>query len=101
LIDIKNTKSLALSATPSKKADFVLNKANLIKLHQFKPPSIMWHRPTSWLTDQTHDWTMTKSLVSFYNAKSEATKIQTTQNNNNGSHGISLLRISQTSHFSN
>jgi hypothetical protein len=54
-----------------------------------KPPGInpesllkMWHRPTSWLTDQTQDWTKTRNLHSFYNVKSEDTKMKINQKNN-------------------
>jgi hypothetical protein len=27
----------------------------------------MWHRPTSWLSEQTQDSTQTRELRSFYN----------------------------------
>jgi hypothetical protein len=32
-----------------------------------------WHRPSSWLTDQTPDWKPMENLASFYNANYKAT----------------------------
>jgi hypothetical protein len=62
-IATKNIRFSAPSATPSERVDFLLNKTKLINLHQFEPPSFLWHRPTSWLTDQIHNWMMTKSTM--------------------------------------
>ncbi len=81
LPNTKNTKYSAPLVQQSEMVDF-LNKTNLINQDQLDPPSIMWHRPTSWLIDQTQDWTQMGNLHSFYNAKSEVTKTQTTQKHN-------------------
>jgi len=45
------------------------------------PPWIVWHRPFSWRTSQTQDWTEKASLSSFYNANLEATPTQTNLQN--------------------
>ncbi len=49
--------------------------------NQSMPPWIVWHRPFSWRTSQTQDWTEKASLSSFYNANLEATPTQTNLQN--------------------
>jgi hypothetical protein len=59
-------KPSALSLTQSEKVDLVLNLPNFSKLSQSEPPWTAWHRPTSWLINQTQDWMQMESLHSFY-----------------------------------
>jgi hypothetical protein len=80
--DSNDTKSLGLSATQLEKVDYLINKTKLLNLKQLDPPSIMWHRPTSWLTDQIHDSTTITNLHSFYKDNYAVTKIQTNQKYN-------------------
>ncbi len=55
------------------KVDFLLQNLLRFEVTQSKPPWIAYHRPLSWLTSQTPDWTQTKTLHSFYNANFDAT----------------------------
>jgi hypothetical protein len=65
---IKNIGYSVHSLTHSEKIDLVLQKI-IPPLNQslLEPPWIMWHRPTSWLSEQTQDSTQTRELRSFYN----------------------------------
>jgi len=65
------TRSSALLLKPSERVDFLLSHPSLSRLNQSEPPWISWHRPSSWLTDQIHDWIPTENLRSFYNANFE------------------------------
>jgi hypothetical protein len=42
----------------------------------------MWHRPLSWLTSLTQDWTTKGSLHSFYSDNYKTTLITTHQSDN-------------------
>jgi hypothetical protein len=71
----KNTRYSGPSPHPSAKVDFVLENLLNSKVTQLEPPWIAYHRPLSWLTDQTQGWTKTATLHSFYSANYDATKV--------------------------
>ncbi len=73
--EAKNTGYSGHLPHPSAKVDFVLENLLNSKVTQIEPPWIAYHRPLSWLTDQTQDWTKTATLHSFYNANYDATKV--------------------------
>ena len=79
---IRSIKSWGLSATQSEKVDFILHQSKLIKLNQFEPPWIMFHRPSSWLEGLTQDSIETASLLSFYKDNFEVTEPPMHQKNN-------------------
>jgi hypothetical protein len=65
----KNTASSAPSLMQSEEADLALQ--SLIKPSSqspSEPPWIVWHRSTSWLTEQILDSTQTNISHTFYNA---------------------------------
>ncbi len=72
--DTKNIRSSVPFAIQSTKVDFLLSNTELIKLDKFDPPSTMWYRPTSWLTDQTPVLIQITNLHSFYSEKSKDIK---------------------------
>jgi hypothetical protein len=55
-ITIKGLEPFALQ---SEKVDFIIHKLGQMNWKQLELPWIIWHRPTSWLTDQIQDWTET------------------------------------------
>jgi len=63
--------------TQSEKVDLALNIIKLSSPSQSVPPWITWHRPLSWLTSPTQDWTEKINLHSFYNASLDTTPTQT------------------------
>ncbi len=65
------------SLTPTEKVDLALNIIKLSSLIQSMPPWIAWHRPLSWLTSPTQDWTESLNLPLFYNTNSDVTPTQT------------------------
>jgi hypothetical protein len=67
------TRSCVPLHTPSEKVDYVLNLPSFSSLSRSVPPWIAWHRPSSWLTGQTHAWMQTESLHSFDSASLEDT----------------------------
>jgi hypothetical protein len=68
-----NTKSLALSLKPSERVDFVIEHLKMLRPNQSEPPWTVWHRPTSWLTEQTRDLTPMENLHLFYKGNYEDT----------------------------
>ncbi len=76
------TESLELSLTQSERVDLVLRVTKHSCQNQLEPPWIMWHRPLSWLTSLTPDWTAKENLHSFYSANYEITPTMTNQNDN-------------------
>jgi hypothetical protein len=66
LVEEINKESSVHSLTQSERVDFVLEKPKLLNLNQSEPPWTVWHRPLSWLTKQTPDWTQMGNLHSFY-----------------------------------
>jgi hypothetical protein len=72
--------SSVLTLTHTMKVDLVFQRL-IIPLNQnlLEPPWIAWHRPTSWLSNQTLDLTAINELHSFYNANLEDTTLQTHQ----------------------
>lgn len=76
------TESLELSLTQSERVDLVLRVTKHSCQNQLEPPWIMWHRPLSWLTSLTPDWTTKENLHSFYSANYEITPTMTNQNDN-------------------
>jgi hypothetical protein len=52
--------------SPPEKVDLVLSLPDFSKLSQSEPPWIVWHKHTSWLSDQTQDWMLMASLPSIY-----------------------------------
>jgi hypothetical protein len=69
-----DTESWQPLLTQSKKVDLVLNLLNKSKRTQSEPPWIMWHRPLSWLTSLTQDWTMKENLHTFYSSNYDTTQ---------------------------
>jgi len=80
-IEDSDTKFLAPSLTQSERVDSVLNLPSFSRLGQSEPPWIAWHRPTSWLTEQTQGWTQMESLLSFYNDNSGDISLSTLEKN--------------------
>jgi len=70
------TESSQLLLMQSEKVDTVLKIIQNSSQSLSEPP---WHRPLSWLTSQTQDWTERISLPSFYSANSEVMPILTNQ----------------------
>jgi hypothetical protein len=66
----KNKKFSVHLLNQSERVDF-LEQQKLLNLSQSEPPWTVWHRPTSWLTDQIQGWTPMEDLYSFYNASFE------------------------------
>jgi hypothetical protein len=65
--------------SPSVKVNIVLRDIiNPSNQNQSEPPWTAWLRPSSWLTDQTQDWTGRISLHSFYSDSCEDTLPLTT-----------------------
>jgi hypothetical protein len=62
----RNTEYSVHSLTQSERVDFAMGNILKLNLDQCEPPWIAWHRPTTWLTEQTQGSTPTKSLHSFY-----------------------------------
>lgn len=52
-------KGLEPFALQSEKVDFIIHKLGQMNWKQLELPRMIWHRPTSWLTDQIQDWTET------------------------------------------
>ncbi len=75
--DHSNIKYSAPSLNPSERVDFVLEHLNISNLSQSEPPWTAWHRPISWLTEQTQDSTMMGNLHSFYKGNSMDTLLPT------------------------
>jgi hypothetical protein len=69
-----DTKSSVHSLSQYAKVDLVLNLPSFSKLTQSAPPWIAWHRPTSWLTEQTQGSTTMESLLSFYSVNFKDTR---------------------------
>jgi hypothetical protein len=69
-----NTESLEHLQLHSEKVDFLLQNLLNSEVTQSVPPWIAYHRPSSWLTNQTHASTSTETLHSFYNANYDATQ---------------------------
>jgi hypothetical protein len=67
------------SLMQSEKVNLVLKTIHASSPNQSVPPWIAWHRPLSWLTNPTQDWTEKKNLPLFYNASSEVIQTQTNQ----------------------
>jgi hypothetical protein len=70
----KESESSVPSLTQYEKADYVMER--LIKQSspsQLDPPWIAYHRPSSWLTDQTQGWTEMEDLRYFYSDNYEGT----------------------------
>jgi hypothetical protein len=63
-----------------KKEDLVLELTKPSKQIQSEPPWIMRHRPLSWLTSPTQDWTTKVNLHSFYSDNYKTTPITIHQN---------------------
>jgi hypothetical protein len=75
----KRSKFSEPSPNPSEKVDYVLeNLINPSNPTWSEPPWIAWLRPSSWLVNQTQDWTTKKDLLSFFNDSSEDTLLQMT-----------------------
>jgi hypothetical protein len=64
--EVKNIDYSAPLPKQSERADFVINHLKLLKPNQSEPPWTVWHRPISWLTEQTQGSTSTENLHSFY-----------------------------------
>jgi len=74
LLSDKNISFSGHLLMPSEKVDFVMQTIiQPSNQKQSEPPWIAWHKPTSWLTDQTLDLTWINVLHSFYNANFEDT----------------------------
>jgi hypothetical protein len=80
LRDIKFSQPLLMQ---SEKEDLIRDLLTQSKQNQSEPPWIMWHRPLSWLTPQTHAWMMMGDLPSFYNVNSSSIQIMINQSDNN------------------
>jgi hypothetical protein len=63
--------------TQSEKVDIAIKITQDSNQNQSEPPWIAWHRPLSWLTSPTQDWTERINLQLFYSANSEATQTLT------------------------
>jgi hypothetical protein len=59
----------------SGKVDLILSLPSFSSLSLSAPPWIAWHRPSSWLPEQTQGSTPTGTLHSFYNDNSEVTDL--------------------------
>ncbi len=79
---LNDTKYLQPLLMKSEKVDFAQKLLNQSNKNQLEPPWIMWHRPLSWLTSPTPDWTVMGDLHSFYNDNSSSTQTMTNQFNN-------------------
>jgi hypothetical protein len=87
-----NTKSSVLSLMQSEKVDLAMDVLGTSRQNQLEPPWMVWHRPTSWLTEQTPGSMQTGNLHLFYSISCEGYSVNDTPDSPQVAITASVLR---------